>query len=338
MYGLRSSRRTRGYIDPGPEPADLEEESSGDEMNVDPPLQEDDQPSTEEDPLKDTALNRMVIAIDFGTTFSAVAYTILPRNVQPDEIGLDRVNCIGNYPGYQAPSRIFGQRQDVPTELWYDYGQVEALRTTQHSIISNNEDESSSDDDSEAGENDVEHSEHEKIEIARGKKVIRQTHQPITQYWGYNVQEKLSKMNIPRENARPLTRFKLCLAEDIQTESVRTGVKKTLNVLKRRKIITQDTDIYLHYLTHLLRHTKQQLGQIIQKDTAIQFVLCVPAKWPTNACRIMQTALERAVMDVGFGEGAERSVHNIFIISEPEAAAQCILTEENSDIRVIMSR
>jgi hypothetical protein len=95
-------------------------------------------------------------------------------------------------------------------------------------------------------------------------------------------------------------------------------------------------DAYTHYLTHLLEHTQQQLliSNELHSDMPIQFVLCVPAKWPMSGCRTMQLAFEQAVNKVGLGERAERSIYNMFMISEPEAAAECILAEARSEVFV----
>jgi hypothetical protein len=48
----------------------------------------------------------------------------------------------------------------------------------------------------------------------------------------------------------------------------------------------------------------------------------------------MQTALEEAVSDIGLSRNASNDVCNLFLISEPEAAAECILAEASSEIYV----
>ncbi|KAF3049353.1 hypothetical protein E8E11_004565 [Didymella keratinophila] len=100
-------------------------------------------------------------------------------------------------------------------------------------------------------------------------------------------------------------------------------------MLRNKGIIHKDTDIYEHFLEDLLDHTKTQLQQSneLHPKKLLQFVLCVPAKWPVSACRVMQEALEKAVKVVGLSENAQEDVCNLFMISEPEAAAECILAE-----------
>jgi Flp pilus assembly CpaE family ATPase len=130
-------------------------------------------------------------------------------------------------------------------------------------------------------------------------------------------------MNASRDEAQPLTRIKLNLVSESETDHIRNELRSTLTALRKRGIIDKDTDIYRHYLMHLLNHTKEQLisSNELQQDMLIEFVLCVPAKWPVTACRIMQTALEEAVKDVGLSKNAE-------------AAAECILAEAGRELYV----
>jgi hypothetical protein len=61
-----------------------------------------------------------------------------------------------------------------------------------------------------------------------------------------------------------------------------------------------------------------------------EIVLCVPAIWTQKACRDMQTAMARAMGQARF-EGVDvrnNSIENLFIVSEPEAAAAYVLATE----------
>lgn len=340
----RNSRTVFDHFDPGPEPASEEDSQDSD---VEMAMIEDEQDYhesdvMEHDPVSIVDDNRIVIGIDFGTTFSSVAYTVLPKGVPPESIDVGRVKCIGNYPGYAPPEWVPDVRQDVPTELWYDDGRLPtrgdfSTNEGDNDLDIQNEDLSSSDDDLETGEQS--HFEDDGgLEANAAAQHKSAGTAPATQYWGFGVQEKLSRTDIPRDEARPLRRFKLNLDQSKETEDVRTDLRDILKSLSKRKIIKSDTDIYAHYLTHLLRHAKEQLqlSNELYEDMIVQFVLCVPAKWPMRACRIMQTALEEAVKEVGLSERANRSVHNMFMISEPEAAAECILAEARSELLVGM--
>ncbi|KAH7378746.1 hypothetical protein BKA66DRAFT_610262 [Pyrenochaeta sp. MPI-SDFR-AT-0127] len=337
----RSSRDMFSHFDPGSEPPfedeiqdmDIEMTIEGDEKEF------DDDDSMETDPISNVHEDRIVIAIDFGTTFSSVAYTILPKGMRAEDVNVRRVKCIGNYPGYDPLPGIQEPRQDVPTELWYDEERLRPQRDhfsnaahDEEQSHSENEPSDSDDGPSEGEESQFEDDGGREAKVSTPEKKVHTS--GVTQYWGFGVQQRLSLTQIPRDDARPLSRFKLNLDEKKETEDVRADLKDILKALTRKRIIKSPTDIYAHYLTHLLKHTKEQLilSNELHPHMLIQFVLCVPAKWPMNACRIMQIALEEAVKQAGFGEQANHSVHNMFMISEPEAAAECILAEEKSDL------
>ncbi|KAI8933218.1 hypothetical protein NX059_009853 [Plenodomus lindquistii] len=251
------------------------------------------------DPISNVRDHRLIIAIDFGTTFSSVAYAVLPRGVRPETVLHTQVQCIKNYPGYEpVPGTRPDFREDVPTELWYDDDRTGSWR--QRLVNPYNED----------------------------------TRITAKQYWGYEVWKTLSDMNVPRDEARPLTRIKLNLVPQSDTRFIQSELNLTLKALMASGIINEDTDIYKHFLTHLLNHTKEQLqsSNELQEDTVIEFVLCVPAKWPAAACRDLQSALEGAVKDVSLNKNAEHNVCDLFMISEPEAAAEYILTEAKIEL------
>ena len=230
--------------------------------------------------------------------------------------------------------------------LWYDDGQTESWGNTlsnsnvhnaQCSNDGDGRDEISSDDDD--SEDQGSHSHFDDLNEIRQPTIERPkvpSAAPGSQRWGFDVQRHLSHLNLPREDAQPLTKFKLNLVLGEETDEVRAELRPILMSLKRKGIIDRDADIYRHFLGHLLRHTKEQLQQSNQlhQHTVLQFVLCMPAKWPGNACQVMQTALEEAVSDVGLSGNATNDVCNLFLVSEPEAAAECILAEASSEIYV----
>jgi hypothetical protein len=303
-----------------------------------------DEHEKDHDPIRNVHEDRMIIAIDFGTTFTSVAYTVLPRGVLPERVGISDVKCIGNYPGYEPPPGVLDFRQDVPTELWYDDGRTGSWRQRfvntsndgHQSSVSGDDDSSSDDDESENQESRLQFDDSNGVEDLAKKQTRATALSTAEQYWGYEVQQKLNIMNAPRDEARPLTRIKLNLISNSDTDHIRDELRSTLTTLRKRGIIHKDTDIYKHYLTHLLDHTKAQLlsSNELQQDMLIEFVLCVPAKWPVTACRVMQAALEEAVKDVNLSTKAEDDVCNLFMISEPEAAAECILAEAGSELYV----
>jgi hypothetical protein len=330
---------------------DSTEEEQGNDMKGEErgdPEDLSEEGSIQYDLVSQMAEHRMVIAIDFGTTFSSVAYSVLAAGTSPDQISLHHVRCIGRYPGYEpVPGVPPDLRFDVPTELWYDDGSVERLRL--RTLYHDDDDayrqpEGQSDSESSSTDDDLvqlESSHFEEDETASGQAASTAT-APTTQFWGYEVQQRLASIDIHRDDARPLTRFKLNLehkkvTEKIEkTQDLKTEMRGALKNLIQKKIIRHESDIYTDYLTHLLRHTKTQLllSNDLRPNMLFQFVLCVPAKWPTSGCRTMQVALEKAVTAAELDERADQGVHDMFMISEPEAAAECILAETNSGILV----
>jgi hypothetical protein len=331
-----------GPIDPGDDFFDSESLGGDVEMTD---LQEEQtvtsvEGSTERgDPIENTREDRLVIAIDFGTTFSSVAYAIVPRGTDASEINIRDVQCIGNYPGYEPPPGMPDVRQDVPTELWYDD------RTLNHNLAGahmmgamETTDSSSGDDSSDSEQSQFE--EDAELTLSAFKPTMKRNQVHVAQHWGFGVQQRLGMIDTTRDDARPLTRFKLSLDTTELTEDIRTDLNLILKSLIKKKIIRSKSDIYADFLTHLLSHTKDELllKGILQSNMVVQFVLCVPAKWPMNACRIMQTALEQAVKAVQLNERAEFGVHNLFMISEPEAAAECIFAEEHRDNYILVGK
>jgi hypothetical protein len=329
-----------GPIDPGDD--FLYSESLGSDVEMFDLQEEEAVTSVESstvrgDPIENTQVDRLVISIDFGTTFSSVAYAIVPRGTDASEINIRDVQCIGNYPGYEPPPGMPDVRQDVPTELWYDYTALNHNLASAHMMGAMETTDSSSGDDS----SDSERSQFEEdAELAFDgfKPTTKHNQVHVTQHWGFGVQQRLGMIDMTRDDARPLTRFKLGLDTTELTEDIRTDLNLILQTLVKKKIIRSKSDIYADFLTHLLSHTKDELllQNILQSNMVVQFVLCVPAKWPMNACRIMQTALEQAVKAVQLSERAEFGVHNLFMISEPEAAAECIFAEEHRDNYILV--
>jgi len=338
----RSSAVMYGHIDLGSESFFKNKDQDPD---IEMTIEEDDHTVTDEHDMNHGGI---VIAIDFGTTFTSVAYTVVPRGVLPEDVDITQVKCIGNYPGYEPPPGRQDFREDVPTELWYDHGHTgvggqRSLNTSTdgcQSLVSDDEVSSSDDYESEDEESPLQ------FDDSNGVDHLTQTQARATalstakQYWGYEVQQKLNVMNAPQDKARPLTRIKLNLVPKSETDHIRDEIRSTLTALRQQGLINKDTDIYRDYLTHLLNHTKEQLlsSNDLQQDMLIEFVLCVPAKWPVAACQVMQTALEEAVKNVGITRSAENDVCNLFMISEPEAAAECILAEAERELYVSCSR
>ncbi len=295
------------------------------------------------DPRIAVPSKRLIIAVDFGTTYSAVSYVALDRGESPPYLDLDRIRSIQNYPDDWNNNGNSGDRMmsEVPTEVIYPldrhFRQKEDL---QHM--------------------DEVESEHEAPAVRRHTDVRRYPvadpwefpasddedvdsdymsieNEPTSFRWGYGVHEAWGLHATHSDpNTRPLARFKLMLDNGPLTEDIRGQLTETLDKLKRKKIIKHNLQVIVDFLTCLLRHTKSQLSAIGYGDYRKEIVLCVPAIWSQKACREMQTAMAQAMEQARF-EGVDvqnNSIENLFIVSEPEAAAAYVLeTERDISVR-----
>lgn len=149
-------------------------------------------------------------------------------------------------------------------------------------------------------------------------------------YWGYGLQD-IIKSNPDRQGPqnRQIKRSKLLLDKSNDTLDLRTELRPTLSQLKSDGLIDRDEDVIAQYLEHLLRHTKCQL-EICHgfcDACAVEFVLCVPAMWTRKATRTMEICLAKAVDASGFSRLEYGALRDLFVVSEPEAAAAYVLEE-----------
>lgn len=282
--------------------------------------------------------DRLIIAVDFGTTFSSVAYAKIKAYEHPATLGLRDIKCISGYPDdpLDTLSSGAGPRLDVPTELWYEVPPPRQRgrfpkppASPEPEEIGPDESSTSSDSDS---DDEVSSSVIPTTEL--GQKQREHV------YWGFSVREHLQRMDIPEYGTNKISRFKLYLNKVDATEDVSQEVGQTLRKLKSQKMISQEADVFVDYLKRLLEHTKTELIQLGEyaEDIPIEFVLCVPAVWPSKACRTMQAALTAAVKESALGRTISGSLDGLFIMSEPEAAATCVLAEGRNDIHVSLQR
>ena len=273
--------------------------------------------------------SRYIVAVDFGTTFSSVAYCRVTKAMKEEgsPLNLGKVQCIQNYP-YDRPlpgTRYRREpREDVPTELWY---------TTLPPSISRearSEPDGSESMDWARFDDDGDDDEDEQVATNPRQRLG-------APYWGFGVQDQLRQASLAKNDACWMKRFKLLLENSEHTEHVRGTLKETARELKRAKLIEKDTDVISEFLTRLFSHTKHELRRQerdYNDSTPIEFVLCVPPLWSPKACRIMQTAMSVAIQHSGLSGLADAEVDNLFIVSEPEAAAAYVLEETGTIISV----
>ncbi|RSL69654.1 hypothetical protein CEP54_002134 [Fusarium duplospermum] len=267
----------------------------------------------------DLTLNRCIISIDFGTTASAVSAVKIPRGCSPDSIDPSSIRSIGNFPDvamvcrrddpmwykvptevmYPSNSRYYNQGAIVPQEPTDTEGDI-PMRDQNHDSSEESDDEGVADD----------------------WQSFR---------WGYQVGHLWSMPTAHNNNITcPLARFKLLLDKSKTTKPVRAHLGKTLKPLRRKMVIGTDYQPITDFLSHLLAHTKSELAKQGVDDTwQFEVVLCVPAIWDPEALRIMQTCLALAMDRAEFpGVDTENnSIERLFIVSEPEAAATYMVSQ-----------
>ncbi|EEU36518.1 uncharacterized protein NECHADRAFT_42425 [Fusarium vanettenii 77-13-4] len=276
----------------------------------------------------DLTLNRCIISVDFGTTASAVSTVKIPRGCSPDSIDPRFIRSIGNFPDVAMVCR-----QDdpmwykVPTEVMYP---ANSRYYKQEDIVP----EEASDTDGDVPMRDQNHGESDESDD-------EDADDPQSFRWGYQVGHLWS---IPTAHSNqmtcPLARFKLLLDKSKTTKPVRSHLGKTLKPLCNRMVIKNDYQPITDFLSHLLAHTKSELAKEgVDGSWQFEVVLCVPAIWDPKALRIMQTCLALAMKRAKFpGVDIENnSIERLFIVSEPEAAATYMVSQ-NYGFRVITPR
>lgn len=285
-----------------------------------------------DDPEVPDLAKRLIMAVDFGTTYSAIAYVALEEGESAGYLDPTRIRAIQNYPD----DATFGSldddmRSEVPTEVIYpldrDFRKKQGLdaRGREHQ----QEDELIPD----IGELDARGNPSNPLAIFGGQHNYDPDAMSIDEAtsfrWGYGAHEVWGRSATHADPKNtPLARFKLLLDSSPRTEVVRNELSVTLHELKRKRIIKDPSDVIADFLTHLLRHAKSELESAGFDDSyRLETVLCVPAIWSQKACRDMQTAMAKAMGQAGF-QGVDvqnNSIENLFIVSEPEAAAAFVL-------------
>ncbi|KAH8900614.1 hypothetical protein GQ53DRAFT_633221 [Thozetella sp. PMI_491] len=302
---------------------------------------------------QDTHSKRLLIAMDFGTTFSAVCYAALDENESTDYPPLDRIGLIKNFPDDWNIDASDGMKNEVPTEIMYpkdpQFRQKEGLIYATRGQKSGRDVDGANDVKMDGDRDDPQipgltvtptKAEGECSQSSRDQ----DTNEILAMYettdslrWGYGVHElwSLPSTHLDKSN-RAMARFKLLLDESPATKDVRDDLKETLDALKQKNILNGPVEVIADFLTCLLRHTRSELEaegfELSDKGSdnsgGIEMVLCVPAVWTQKACRDMQTALALAMSNTGI-RGVDRQsncIDNLFIVSEPEAAAAYALS------------
>ncbi|KAG4295229.1 hypothetical protein FPRO06_01813 [Fusarium proliferatum] len=256
---------------------------------------------------------RLIIAVDFGTTYSAVSYVDVAQGCPSDAVDPRSIRSIGNYPDtwhyYDDPMGT-----EVPTEVIYPLD-----RHFRNNFNLDNPEEHLK-----IGDSDEALVPDEDGDISMLSDVSQEFR------WGYQVHEVWNRPSTHSNTTnQPLSRFKLLLDDSAMAESVRRDLKQTINTLKRNYVIQGHLHVITDFLTYLLGHTRSQLHhQGFDDSYEKEMILCVPASWTQKACRDMQACLAVAMKRAHFARAdlQNKSIDKLFIVSEPEAAAAHILS------------
>lgn len=280
----------------------------------------------EESPQK-----RLVIAIDFGTTYSAVSYVAIPAGLPSELVDPRSIRSIRNYPEDQNLIPSNHVAAEVPTEVIYPLDRHFRDNIDHLGQVVENE----FDDEAFISQSNLGLGERDQFDADGDISMFTDFSDHFR--WGYQVHEALG---IPAthsdENNQPLSRFKLLLDNGERTERIRNELNSTLDSLKRKKVVKGSLHVIADFLTPLLEHTQSELrNEGLDESYHREIVLCVPAIWTQKACRDMQTCLAAAMKRANFpGVSIQHnSIDNLFIVSEPEAAAAYMLSN-SSQIKV----
>jgi len=296
------------------------------------------------------SVKRLIVSVDFGTTYSAVAYVALDEG-DDDRAYLDpsRIRTVQNYPDDATFGNLDDHmRSEVPTEVIYPldrHFREKAARGRDAIADSGGEDYDNFDP-------SLPFEDEEPLDPENVFAVFGQSHSGDGAHlmsiddddnsfrWGYAAHEAWGRSATHNgANSKPLSRFKLLLDDSPRTAAIRADLGRTLDELKKKRIIRNPLDVIVDFLTSLMSHAKSEIERRGFDDSyKTEIVLCVPAIWTQKALRDMQGALAKAMTLAGFPgiDPDTNTIESLFIVSEPEAAAACVLTNER-DISVCHS-
>jgi hypothetical protein len=131
-----------------------------------------------------------------------------------------------------------------------------------------------------------------------------------TRRWGYQVQPGMTAYSWTKlllDQDIPLTKYDDVTLEDASNSGI-------LKLPEGKTAVEVVADYLSEVYQHILRTIAKQITEETLSITPLEFWFTVPAIWSDQA----QSATRRAAQIAGFGS---RSCDNIFMISEPEAAA-----------------
>ncbi|KUJ10098.1 uncharacterized protein LY89DRAFT_675587 [Mollisia scopiformis] len=280
---------------------------------------------------EETSLKRFVVGLDYGTTFTSVSYLSHPIDDDHPQAFPSDIKVIMNWP----EDGMGGLRRQVPTEAWYSSIPKQRPEIVDQFELLDDEEQTGPPSNSDHASASHSHS-HNTSDMSMDDNL---DDEDSSRYlWGYDVPYQRFTAGTTRDELRLIARPKLMLVRSEHTREDQARLRLRLSSLIAggliRKFTHKDTadprdvqDVITDFLVEVFNHTKQQLIELenYSQECPISFVLTVPVIWNAKASRVLQYAVEAAIRGSGFGTLHHGSVDNLFIVTEPEAAATYLL-------------
>ncbi|TVY81960.1 hypothetical protein LSUE1_G007261 [Lachnellula suecica] len=307
-------------------------------------------------------MKKFIVGVDFGTTTTAVSYYSYPmRKRNPTALHGD-INSIMNWPGDGNQ----GMMRQAPTQSWYAPKSIPRPVLQDQLDLDYLEVPSCSGSETEDGEYDDQNT---PLRIT-GTSMMPSTANVIQNFpdrgqaddecaeheeylWGNEVMNARYDENVPRDTNLLIERSKSMLVRASYVQDDWNILRTRLRVLIERGVIrkygqsdvtcprdVQDT--ISDFLTQVLTHTGKELTahEDLTPQCPVTFVITVPVIWSPNSSRVLQYAMEDAIRDSGFSGLSNGSIDNLYITTEPQAAATFLLAAARNilpgDIIVIL--
>lgn len=282
---------------------------------------------------------RSIVAVDFGTTFSTVAFLRTRSDTWEGLIPPESIRCVDHYPD-PPPGSVacaFALNTTVPSELWYRTEATPARQKGPSNGIprpADDDEEYDSPLDDERVRSTPTDSEREPDTPPVPQQKARR---PVPVF-GYGAQKKSALPDDQGVKGNHVARFKLLLDEEEgeRVQDLRQRALADLKVLRSAHLAQDAGDLIADYLEQLFKHAKDQLLNFhgLQENDDIEYVLCVPTMWTEKACRVMQNAMARAIERSQLGRLEDGCIKDLFIVAEPEAAAAFALADGEYSARI----
>ncbi|KUJ10085.1 uncharacterized protein LY89DRAFT_597110 [Mollisia scopiformis] len=286
---------------------------------------------------------KVVVGIDYGTTFTSVSYLVCPDEASTTRVFPHEIGTVSDWPS----DNMCGASMQVPTELWYS--SIPKMRDPRTGRLELSDSETEEDSDELDEEDDDIPRFSTKKPALDPFRIIRGSAPPPAScqnseassedLWGYECPYQKYCAHSTRSKDRYVERPKLMLLTSEHTRADRERLGPILqhlidkrNIRKYGKAGSRPgardiQDVVLDFFVPVLLHTRRELikRDRYTDDCHVLFALTVPINWQPRSSRILQLALEEAIRLTGFGTLKDRSVTNLFVVSEPKAAATYLL-------------